>query len=158
MQQLAALPPPVGNSEFDSPILRTDGSNASARKKALVLEDDPAFLEIMKVYLEGIGFNVVAVMNGMEGVHEVLAGDFDIILSDIMMPTLPGDSFFRAVERMRPHLAGRFVFMTGHCGNAKVKEYLQTVRGTVLRKPFQVDDLLEVIVSIQHHMAAEAAT
>ena len=157
MQQLAALPPPAGTSEFKSPIFRMHDAGAPARKKALVLDDDPTFQEIMKDYLEESGFRVVAVMNGMEGVHEVLAGDFDLILCDIMMPTLPGDSFFRAVERMRPHLCERFVFMTGHRGNAKVKEFIQTVRGTVLMKPFHIDDLMEVIAFIQARMAVEAA-
>ena len=39
---------------------------------------------------------------GVEGVHEVLASEFDAILCDMQMPTLPGDMFYRAVERMRP--------------------------------------------------------
>jgi len=118
-------------------------------RKVLLLEDDPQFKDIMKEFLGSHGFNVMAVQNGVEGVHEVLAHDFEVILCDMMMPTLPGDMFFRAVERMRPHLCNRFIFMTGHRGNPKVSDFIRNVNGTILSKPFHVDDLLEMIAFVQ---------
>ncbi len=121
--------------------------------KVLLLEDDPQFKDIMSEFLFAHGFEVVAVQNGVEGVHEVLASDFEVILCDMMMPTLPGDMFFRAVERMRPHLCERFIFMTGHRGNPKVNDFIRNVNGTLLSKPFQVDDLLEMIAFVQVRMA-----
>ncbi len=120
-----------------------------ARRRVLLLEDDPQFKEIMKEFLSSHNFDVVAVQNGVEGVHEVLANDFEVILCDMMMPTLPGDMFFRAVERMRPHLCERFIFMTGHRGNPKVTDFIRNVNGTILSKPFHVDDLLEMIAFVQ---------
>ena len=120
-----------------------------ALKKVLLLEDDPAFGEIMTDFLRESGFEVEAVVNGVEGVHKVLASDFEVILCDMMMPTLPGDMFFRAVERMRPHLCDRFVFMTGHRNNQKVNEFIESVNGTILTKPFHVDDLLEMVAFIE---------
>ncbi len=123
--------------------------DADTSRKVLLLEDDPAFGEIMGDFLRESGFEVVAVSNGVEGVHKVLAGDFEVILCDMMMPTLPGDMFFRAVERMRPHLCDRFVFMTGHRNNQKVNEFIESVNGTILMKPFHVDDLLEMVAFIQ---------
>src|SRR5580704_18426776 len=101
--------------------------NAGGAKKVLLLEDDPAFKDIMTDFLKESGFEVVAVTNGVEGVHQVLASDFEVLLCDMMMPTLPGDMFFRAVERMRPHLCDRFIFMTGHRGNAKVNDFISSV-------------------------------
>ena len=124
-----------------------DGSDTG--KKILLLEDDPAFKEIMTDFLTENGYDVKAVHNGVEGVHQVLAGDFEVILCDMLMPTLPGDMFYRAVERMRPHLCERFIFMTGYRGNAKVNEFISSVQGTVLNKPFHVDDLLELFAFIQ---------
>jgi DNA-binding response OmpR family regulator len=126
-----------------------ESTPSELKGKVLLLEDDPQFKEIMNEFLVTHGFQVVAVQNGVEGVHEVLAGDFEVILCDMMMPTLPGDMFFRAVERMRPHLCNRFIFMTGHRGNAKVSDFIRTVNGTMLAKPFHVDDLLEMIAFVQ---------
>ena len=130
---------------------------AAKPKKVLLLEDDASFKEIMTEFLRESGFEVVAVQNGVEGVHEVLASDFEVILCDMMMPTLPGDMFYRAVERMRPHLCDRFIFMTGHRGNHKVNEFISNVCGTMLGKPFHVDDLLDMIAFVQVRSSLIAA-
>lgn len=119
------------------------------KKKVLLLEDDPAFKEIMTTFINENGYAVVAVQNGVEGVHEVLASDFEIILCDMQMPTLPGDMFYRAVERMRPHLCDRFIFMTGYRGNGKATDFISNVNGTVLIKPFHVADLLELFAFVE---------
>ena len=137
--------------------LRLQPDPASAgKKKVLLLEDDPAFKEIMTSFINENGYSVVAVQNGVEGVHEVLASDFEIILCDMQMPTLPGDMFYRAVERMRPHLCDRFVFMTGYRGNGKATDFITSVSGTVLIKPFHVDDLMELFafVELRTHLLA----
>ena len=119
------------------------------KRTVLLLEDDHEFQSIMNEFLSSHGFKVVSVQNGVEGVHEILASDFEVILCDMMMPTLPGDMFFRAVERMRPHLCNRFIFMTGHRGIPKVNDFIRGVNGTILSKPFHVDDLLEMIAFVQ---------
>ena len=151
---------PAAKSFSAPPTLRVHPTPAEASaqtKKILLLEDDPAFKEIMSDFLKESGFEVVAVQNGVEGVHQVLASDFEVILCDMMMPTLPGDMFFRAVERMRPHLCDRFVFMTGHRGNPKVNDFIENVHGTILTKPFHVDDVLELIAFIQVRIRLLAA-
>jgi DNA-binding response OmpR family regulator len=145
---------PASNSEpFHSNGLRVveDGNETlpTSRKKALLLEDDPAFAEIMTAFLTENGFDVTTVENGVQGVHMVMGNDFEVILCDMMMPTLPGDMFFRAVERMRPYLCERFVFMTGHRGNLKINNFVHSVSGTMLAKPFQMDDLLETIAFLR---------
>jgi CheY-like chemotaxis protein len=125
------------------------------QRKILLLEDDPEFRTIMREFLESHGYQVVAVENGVEGVHHVLSNEFEVILCDMMMPTLPGDMFYRAVQRTRPHLCDRFIFMTGHRGSPKVNEFIRSVNGTMLAKPFQVDDLLEMIAFVQVRMALD---
>jgi DNA-binding response OmpR family regulator len=114
-------------------------------KKILLLEDDEQFKEALKGFLESHFYDVVAVSNGVEGVREIMEHDFEIIVCDMMMPTLPGDMFYLAVERMRPHLCKRFIFITALKGDAKISAFIKQVNGTMLSKPFHVDDLLEVI-------------
>ena len=158
MTSSAVLPTPAVSGSPEVSHLRVHTHEATeAPKKVLLVEDDPAFQEIMRDFLTESGYAVQAVLNGVEGVHEVLASDFEVILCDMMMPTLPGDMFYRAVERMRPHLCERFVFMTGHRGNQKVNDFVSGVRGTMLTKPFQVDDLLEMIAFIQVRIALTQA-
>jgi CheY-like chemotaxis protein len=129
------------------PALRVEAD--PERRRALLLEDDESFREIMQAFLAEQGLDVVPVQNGVEGVHEVLASDFDAILCDMNMPTLPGDMFYRAVERMRPHLCERFIFMTGYRGNSKVNDFMKSVDGIALIKPFHMDDLQELLAFVE---------
>ena len=158
MNTLTALPEPEQDLAPEATHLRVHPASSTASQKVLLVDDDPTFQEIMRDFLIESGYDVIAVQNGVEGVHEVLASDFEVILCDMMMPTLPGDMFYRAVERMRPHLCQRFVFMTGHRGNQKVNDFIKLVQGTILTKPFKVDDLLELIAFVQvRHAVLEAA-
>ena len=130
-------------------LIMPESPAAAHSKKVLLLEDDEDFRSIIKDYLEENSYAVVTVKNGVEGVREIMATDFEVILCDMMMPTLPGDMFYLAVERMRPHLCNRFVFMTGHKGDSKVSAFIKKVSGVIINKPFPIDDLLEMIAFIQ---------
>jgi CheY-like chemotaxis protein len=123
--------------------------SALDNRRVLLLEDDPEFQSILKEFLESQGYQVVAVRNGVEGVREIMAADFEVIVCDMMMPNLPGDMFYLAVERMRPHLCDKFIFITGLKGSPKVNDFVKKVNGTMLAKPFHVDDLLEMIAFVQ---------
>ena len=130
-------------------IILPENSTRMQAKRILLLEDDEDFRNIIKEFLESHLYDVVTVRNGVEGVREIMASDFEVILCDMMMPTLPGDMFYLAVERMRPHLCDRFIFMTGYKGDGKVADFVKKVNGTMLNKPFLVDDLLEMIAFVQ---------
>ena len=141
---------PAPQSSLPASGLRiTEMPGALRRKKALLLEDDAAFREILQSFLADHGLDVVPVQNGVEGVHEVLASDFDAIICDMQMPTLPGDMFYRAVERMRPHLCDRFIFMTGYRGNTKVNDFINSVGGIMMTKPFQMEDLEQLLAFVE---------
>jgi len=103
----------------------------------------------IREYLEGNDYEVVAVSNGAEGVRAVLKQEFDAIVCDMMMPKLPGDMFYTAIERMRPHLCRRFIFITGHRGNPKINDFIKQVKGAMLAKPFRMDDLIEAVAMVQ---------
>ncbi len=120
-------------------------AHSEGPKKLLLLEDDDTFQGIIRDFLMSHGYDVVAVKNGVDGVREIMAQDFEVIICDMMMPNLPGDMFYLAVERMRPQLCSRFIFITGLRDNCKTTDFVKKVNGTILHKPFHVDDLLEII-------------
>jgi CheY-like chemotaxis protein len=119
-------------------------------KNILLLEDDPDFKQVVKDYLEGYFYRVVAVKNGVEGVKEVMSTAFDLIICDIMMPKLPGDMFYLAVERLKPLLRNRFIFITGHNNNPSVSKFLRNVDAVLLEKPFQLSELIEAIMIVEN--------
>ena len=98
-------------------------------------------------------YQVTAVPNGADGVREILASDFDAIICDMMMPKLPGDMFYLAVQRTKPHLCARFIFITGNLANTRIKEFMQQVNGVLLEKPFHTHDLLRAIKAVESRPA-----
>jgi DNA-binding NtrC family response regulator len=126
-----------------------DQNYANRQKRVLLLEDDEMLKNAIKEYLEVNFYEVVAVSNGAEGVRAVLKQEFDAIVCDMMMPKLPGDMFYTAIERMRPHLCRRFIFITGHRGNPKINDFIKQVKGSMLAKPFRMDDLIEAVATVE---------
>ena len=115
-------------------------------RSVLLLEDDPDLAAASKGLLEERDFMVTSVNNGVDGLREILALDFDAIVCDMMMPRMPGDIFYAAVSRAKPHLCHRFVFITGHGGDPKIASFIERVRGLVLYKPVGADDLVKMIL------------
>ncbi|MDX1950690.1 MAG: response regulator [Verrucomicrobiota bacterium] len=140
MQPLKFIPP-IEQKTYEVP----DDELPQSAINLLVLEDDPDLGETLKLFLEENGYKVTRVKDGVEGLKQVMAADFDAILCDLMMPNLPGDMFYRAVERTKPHLCKRFIFITGHQGNEKLALFIKSVRALTLYKPFSMQLLLENI-------------
>ncbi len=58
-------------------------------KKALVVEDDTNIAELLRLYLEKDGFDVLLAHDGAKGVELALGEKPDIMLLDIMLPENP---------------------------------------------------------------------
>lgn len=121
--------------------------------KVLMLEDDEQFAFILGEYLQSHGLRVTRVASGVEGLKKVLSEDFDVILCDMLMPTLPGDMFYRAVERTNAKLCKRFVFMTGHKGNPNLDAFVRKIGGVMIFKPFEMHVLMETIRGVLRRAA-----
>jgi DNA-binding response OmpR family regulator len=111
-------------------------------ESVLILEDDIGFGDSLLLFLEAQGFAVTRVTDGAEGLRHILATDFDYIICDMVMPNMPGDQFYQAVEQCKPELCKRFIFMTGHQADPRSDIFVRRVRGLMLWKPFPLADLL----------------
>ena len=114
-------------------------------KSILVLDDDIELADTLKALLESHNFVVTTATNGVEGLREVMDMDFDVIICDLVMPSLPGDMFYLAVKKTKPHLTDRFLFITGHSDNPRVDAFLKETNGLVLIKPVLTDELVPMI-------------
>jgi len=114
-------------------------------KSILLLDDDVHLADALKELLESHNFVVTTAGNGGDGLREAMATDFDVIICDLLMPGMPGDMFYLAVKKVKPLLANRFLFITGHRGNPKVDEFLNSIDALVLFKPVLTDDLVRMI-------------
>jgi DNA-binding response OmpR family regulator len=117
-------------------------------KYVLLLEDETALAETLTPHFESNGYRLVSVTNGVDGLKQIMARDFSAIVCDIMMPSLPGDMFYRAVERTKPYLCKRFIFISGFKGNRDIDEFIRKVGAILLWKPFKTDELMDAIKTV----------
>ena len=59
-------------------------------KRILIVEDDESILQLEKDYLEANGFTVLSAADGAQGLEKAIAGGFDLIILDIMLPEVDG--------------------------------------------------------------------
>src|SRR5581483_1120757 len=131
------------------PVPQTEPStpaNSHTIKSILLLDDDIDLADTLKHLLESHNFVVTTVENGVDGVREIMRFDFDLIMCDMMMPKMPGDMFYFAVERTKPHLCSRFIFITGYPDKPEVMNFLSGLKDAiVLHKPVSNEDLIRTI-------------
>lgn len=68
------------------------------KTKILLVDDDIELVGMLKDYLLAEGFDVGLAFNGREGVQAALAGDFDLIVLDVMMPLMNGVEALKAIR------------------------------------------------------------
>ncbi len=61
--------------------------------RVLVVDDDPAVRDVLTEYLTRDGHTVVTAANGREGLKELVASAFDVVVTDRVMPSLGGEQF-----------------------------------------------------------------
>ena len=71
--------------------------------------------------------------------------DFDAILCDLMMPEISGMQVHAWVQREAPAMLPRMVFMTGGAFTRNASEFLEHVQNRHIEKPFEVNDLVDVL-------------
>ena len=151
----ANLPPTITSrhhgTTFDrlpvptEPACELDAASNLDITTILLLDDDLELADTLKSLLQARNFLVTTVKNGVEGLREVMTMDFDVILCDMLMPTMPGDMFYLAVQKVKPHLCSRFLFITGNGGDHRTNDFLQKTDGLVVFKPVPNDELVQMI-------------
>ena len=69
--------------------------------RILIIEDENAIAELEKDYLELSGFEVEVANDGQEGLDKSLTEDFDLIILDLMLPSVDGFEICRQVRTQK---------------------------------------------------------
>ncbi|MEC9346259.1 MAG: DNA-binding response regulator [Pseudomonadota bacterium] len=109
---------------------------------ALVVDDDPATLDLVVAALEECGMTVLAARDGATALGLVGRVRPDVILLDAMMPRLDG---FETCRRLKasPHGAeAPVIFMTGLADPEHIVQGLECGAVDYITKPLQVEELI----------------
>jgi CheY-like chemotaxis protein len=139
------LPRYVEGRSAVAPTEADEARAVGAGRVALVVDDEPAIVDLVVSVLERTGWKVDVADGGRGALERVRDARYDLIVSDIRMPDGDGEEFYRAAVAAQPALAGRFLFMTGDTANPHAWEFLQATRVEALEKPFKPTELLAAV-------------
>ncbi|HET9335406.1 MAG TPA: ATP-binding protein [Sphingomicrobium sp.] len=104
--------------------------------RILLVEDDPRVRTATVGALEDLGYDPVACSSGAEALALFDSMEFDLVISDVIMPEMTGPEMVRELRARRGDIA--VLFVTGYVGEGESEEL---VGFDLLRKPFTVNTL-----------------
>ncbi len=110
----------------------------------LIADDEPDIRNSLTAVLESEGYKCTAVDNGEEALKKIQGTDFDVILTDILMPKLDGMKLLDAAVNLSPQTA--VVIMTAYGSVESAVAALRKGASDYLLKPLEFD---EVIIRIK---------
>ncbi|MBI3205511.1 MAG: response regulator [Myxococcales bacterium] len=125
--------------------------------RVLVVDDDPHVAASLSRMLRG-HYEVLTAPSGHAAL-ELLARDLrvDALVSDVMMPTLSGIELHAELDRTRPELARRVVFVTGAASDGEIRSGLERAGRPWLEKPVSSRALLSLLAQIVTSVSADSA-
>jgi signal transduction histidine kinase/ActR/RegA family two-component response regulator len=122
----------------------------TARPEALVVEDDGEVLELLQTKLRQMGCEVTVARDGTEAIACIVASAkgqlFDFLLLDLKLPGRSGVQVIQEIKRVSPHTS--VVVITGTHDNVLIAEALEHSPFTLLRKPFDNQQLSSVLSTV----------
>ncbi|HYG67462.1 MAG TPA: ATP-binding protein, partial [Anaeromyxobacteraceae bacterium] len=115
------------------------------RGRILVVDDEPLVCTVLQRTL-GTEHEVVAVDRARAALDLLERGEqFDLVLSDLLMPEMTGMDLHREVRRIDPELSRRVVFLTGGAFTAAARSFLEDESIECVEKPFDLRTIRGVI-------------
>ena len=108
-------------------------------KKALIVEDDENISELLRLYLERDGFEVLQAMDGGRGVDLARSSEPDIVLLDIMLPVKDG---WQVCREIRTFSAMPILMLTAKGETRDKIAGLEMGADDYITKPFEIKELL----------------
>ncbi|MCB9743655.1 MAG: response regulator [Alphaproteobacteria bacterium] len=112
-------------------------------RRALVLDDDPAMLELTSLYLNSHGFEVETARRAKDALGRLEREDFDLLLTDLRMPELDGFIVLHRALAIRPGL--RVVLVTADATVSVRDAAREAGFDYVLIKPFRAESVTEMV-------------
>jgi DNA-binding response OmpR family regulator len=111
-----------------------------AAYRALVVEDDGAILNLVKIILEREGFVVEGVKNGAAAIELLANVAYDLLILDLMLPGVGGEQLLDYLELAQPKYLRRVIVTTASPARMSC-DFLKRICH-VLAKPFDIDKLV----------------
>jgi len=144
-----------GNSNTSDASVSSVGKPAPiTRKRVLLVDDDEEIGEYVKQELHRF-YKFGICHNGKEGLKELLTNDYDLVVSDVMMPEMDGFTMLRMIKSNLNLSHLPVIMLTSKSDVANRLEGLEHGADAFLAKPFDMDELhltIENLIKGRRHL------
>jgi len=127
-----------------------------AKEKILIIEDELKIARFVELELKYEGYEVEKCHDGREGLQRALEGNIDLIILDIMLPSMNG---IEVLRRLRQHSEIPVIMLTAKDQIMDKVMGLDMGADDYLTKPFAIEELLARIrVALKRKKAAAIET
>lgn len=146
---------PVKRPPEKARIVEPSVRHLNDKPRVLVVDDDHLVRIMLQLGLERNGFEVWLAPNGREAIdlYRTHKEDIDVVLLDVCMPGLDGPATLDALRKRNPEV--RACFMSGDPGSYQPHELVQRGAAHVFAKPFQLDDLANILRLVAHGVSSD---
>src|SRR3982074_3081397 len=120
----------------------------------LIIDDDVALCELVTEYLEPLGFQIESVHRGDAGAERAIAGQYSLVVLDVMLPALNG---FEVLRRIRTESKVPVLMLTARGDDVDRIVGLEIGADDYLPKPFTPRELVARIRAILRRAKADDA-
>lgn len=113
--------------------------------KILVIEDETYVRENLVDLLEANDYEVVCASDGYLGILWILDNMPDLIICDVMMPTINGHEVLLELRSNPTTAAIPFIFLTAMADRPSIRQGMELGADDYLTKPFESEELLYAI-------------
>ncbi|MCI8564966.1 MAG: response regulator transcription factor [Lachnospiraceae bacterium] len=114
-------------------------------QRILVVEDDLDIQELLKNFLQEVGYEIVLAGDGVEACSAFLAEPFDLVLLDVMLPKMNG---FAVCELIRKQSQAPIIMLTALSGEEEQIRGLDLQVDDYITKPFSMPILIRKIAAV----------
>jgi two-component system, cell cycle sensor histidine kinase and response regulator CckA len=123
--------------------------------RVVLVEDEIAIATGLTMLLESEGVAVRAVELGGEAMSAIETFHPDAVILDLSLPDMDGAAVMRLISDAWPNLP--VLLSSGHGDLSTIEQYFATGRVAFLRKPYELDELLEALEKVAAQPAKESA-
>ena len=118
------------------------------QKKILLAEDEDAVRGLAVTALEHAGYEVIQASDGVEAValFKAHSGDFDLVVTDVVMPRMGGRELVQHIRREKPYL--KVLYISGHIADDEVHAEINKNGVPFLPKPFKTSELISSVLKV----------
>jgi response regulator RpfG family c-di-GMP phosphodiesterase len=115
----------------------------SNRPRLLIVDDNKSVRELLELYLLEAGYQCVVASDGIQGLGALKETDFDLLITDIMMPGISGVELIKKAKTLRPDIATVVVSATTDIDIAV--EAINSGAQDYITKPFDPNRLYRTV-------------